>query len=506
VSEAANTTAARDVLGFEERLREFDNVLTEEARALWVGQKEVAEFAAISERYADLFTREQLEALLAEEGNAQTDDRREQLYRLRKTCESGLINARFAAESDSLANQELAAEVVFGDTTMPLREAQARVGLIEDYDDREQLANAAVEVNAGFNNQRLELTRAGQEFAAEITGQPDPVARSEEEKGISLRDLADATSAAADATRARYDELRLRWLDRLLGPNRAEQPQQYHVAYMVRLAPLEAVFTKERATEICVSTLRELGFDLENSTIQTDLDDRPQKSLRPVVFAADPPAVVHLVTRAQGGLQDYQSLLHEAGHAFHHAETDPALPYVFRAIMRDHALAELYAYITESIIREPGWHDRYFDVTPQQAAEHAEATRFLDSLLFRRFAAKLEFELEFWSRFSSDGGTPDGYAERLEEATGFIYRPERFLVDMDPGFYVADYLRASIRSAQLRSVFRERSGDDWWRSPETGDFLRELFREGLRPSSEDIAVRLGFDPLDTGPLVAELNA
>ena len=36
--------------------------------------------------------------------------------------------------------------------------------------------------------------------------------------------------------------------------------------------------------------------------------------------------------------------------------------------------------------------------------------------------------------------------------------------------------------------------------------LRELFSEGTRPSSEDIARRLGFDPLDTAPLLTELGA
>ena len=49
-------------------------------------------------------------------------------------------------------------------------------------------------------------------------------------------------------------------------------------------------------------------------------------------------------------------------------------------------------------------------------------------------------------------------------------------------------------------------GDGWWHSPATGEFLRELFREGTRPLSEEIAGRLGFDPLDVGPLVAELSA
>ena len=123
--------------------------------------------------------------------------------------------------------------------------------------------------------------------------------------------------------------------------------------------------------------------------------------------------------------------------------------------------------------------------------------------MFRRYLAKLRFELDFWSRFADDGGTSDGYAERLTEATGLVFRADRYLADMDSGFYSADYLRAWIRSAQLRAYLRDTIGEDWWRRAETGAYLRELFREGLRPSSEDVAGRIGFDPLDVGPLVAE---
>jgi hypothetical protein len=77
---------------------------------------------------------------------------------------------------------------------------------------------------------------------------------------------------------------------------------------------------------------------------------------------------------------------------------------------------------------------------------------------------------------------------------------------MDAGFYSADYLRAWIRSAQLRARLVEDVGEDWWRSPETGERLRALFREGTKPSSEEVAGRLGFDPLDTRPLLHELGS
>jgi hypothetical protein len=76
---------------------------------------------------------------------------------------------------------------------------------------------------------------------------------------------------------------------------------------------------------------------------------------------------------------------------------------------------------------------------------------------------------------------------------------------MDAGFYSADYLRAWIRSSQLRTYLVREIGEDWWRNPKTGDFLREVWREGTKPSSEEIAARMGFAPLDTSPLVAELG-
>jgi hypothetical protein len=223
------------------------------------------------------------------------------------------------------------------------------------------------------------------------------------------------------------------------------------------------------------------------------------------VIASDPPQVVHLITRAMGGLHDYQALLHEAGHALHYAGVDPSLPMSFRRLARDHALTEIYSYICEAITREPAWHAAYFGLSDEQAAESAEATVFLEALLFRRYTAKLGYELGFWSRFDEAGLASDDYAKRLTTATGMRYPRDGHLADMDGGFYSADYLRAWIRSAQLRDYLVREIGQDWWRNAETGDRLRALFLEGTRPSSEEIAARLGYQPLDTAPLSRELS-
>jgi len=501
-----STTAVRSPAEFENQVQRYLYERSEEGRAVRVGEKEVSEQAAIVARYSDLFSREQLKALREEESRAHEDER-ERLYRLRKTCEAGLVAAELAERDDELENAILAARVEFQGEELPLRTALAKLAVLEGYAERRDLGELYGNASATFNEQRLELLRAYEELEADLSEEPDPVARSDDEKQISMRDLASVLQAANDAIEERFLALREKWFERLLGPEREDRPSSAHFSYIRRLSPLASTYTKDRATDVCLATVAALGFDMASDrNIRLDLDDRPQKAPRACVIASDPPKVVHLITRAQGGLHDYQAFLHEAGHALHYANVDPNLPYTFRRLSRDHALTEIYSYICEAITREPGWHSEHFGLSDDEARENAEATVFLEAMLFRRYTAKLQFELGFWSEFEHAGTESDEYARRLTESIGMVYRADGHLADMDGGFYSADYLRAWIRHAQLRAHLADEVGEDWWRRRETGDILRRLFAEGTRPTSEEIAARLGFEPLDTGALVAELNA
>jgi hypothetical protein len=502
-----SVSTVRSPAEYEERLQRYLFERSEEGRAVRVGEKETSEQAAIVARYSDLFTRDQLDALRESEAQVIDEDERERLYRLRKTCEQGLASSELAEEDDELENRILAARVPWSGEELPLRSAQARLAVMDSYAEREELGKLQADVNASFNEDRLELLAKWSALEGDLSGIADTIERNEEEKQISLRELEVALSRASIAVDGAYAKLREHWFERLLGAERDDVPSSFHSAYMRRLSPLESTYTKEKSVEVCMRTLRELGFDLEHDeNIRLDLDDRPQKSPRACVIASDPPKVVHLITRAQGGLHDYQAFLHEAGHALHYAGCDPSLSYTFRRLSRDHGLTEIYSYILESITREPGWHAEHFGLTDDQAAENANGTVFFETLLFRRYVAKLQYELDFWGRYAEVGGTPEGYEERLTAATGLRYRRDNFISDMDAGFYSADYLRAWIRSAQLRAHLRSELGAEWWRNQETGDRLRALFFEGTRPSTEEIAERIGFEPLDTGPLVAELTA
>jgi hypothetical protein len=98
---------------YESRLQRYLFERAEEGRAVRVGEKEVSERAEIVARYAELFTREQLEALRRAEAESGAGEDRERLYLLRMTCEAVLIADELAAREDALENAILAARVEF---------------------------------------------------------------------------------------------------------------------------------------------------------------------------------------------------------------------------------------------------------------------------------------------------------------------------------------------------------------------------------------------------------
>ena len=170
-----STTAVRSPAEFEEQLQRYLYERSEEGRAVRVGEKEVSEQAAIVARFADLFSRDQLGALRDEEARAD-EDQREWLYRLRKTCESGLIAAELAEKDDELENEILAARVDFKGEELPLRSALATLAIISDYPERDELGEIYRRRSADFNEHRLELLRAYEGLEADLTEEPDAVA------------------------------------------------------------------------------------------------------------------------------------------------------------------------------------------------------------------------------------------------------------------------------------------------------------------------------------------
>src|SRR5688572_32040319 len=113
-----SVTAVRTPAEYEEQLARYLFERSEEGRAVRVGEKETSEQAAIVARYRDLFSPAQVDVLRGAE-EATDGPERELLYRLRKTCEAGIVAGELAAREDELENRILAARVDWRGDELP---------------------------------------------------------------------------------------------------------------------------------------------------------------------------------------------------------------------------------------------------------------------------------------------------------------------------------------------------------------------------------------------------
>ena len=197
--------AVRSPAEYEERLRTYLFERAEEVRAVRVGEKEVSERAAIVAAYADLFSREQLDALRSAEQQAEGDEARASL-----PPAQGVRGGR--RRPGALRAAGRSSRTRSSPRGSRSRARRSRSGRrrpsspsCRSTRDREELGDLNGDASAGFNEGRRELMRDENELAAELSGMVDPVERNEEEKGISIRALAEqlrvASAESADGVR-----------------------------------------------------------------------------------------------------------------------------------------------------------------------------------------------------------------------------------------------------------------------------------------------------------------
>jgi hypothetical protein len=229
--------------------------------------------------------------------------------------------------------------------------------------------------------------------------------------------------------------------------------------------------------------------------------ERPGKRARAFCAPVRVPDEVYLVLRPQGGAGDWRTLLHELGHTLHFAYTRPDLPFEFRWA-GDASVTEGYAMLFDHLTHDAGWLLRYTELGRARVAEFQRAVAFEELHFLRRYAAKLRYEIALYEGALSWDALADLYATTLGAATTVRYREADALVDVDPRFYSARYLRAWQLQAALAGALRERFDADWWRNPRAGPFVvSELWGEGQRERGDELALRVAGTPLSFAPVV-----
>jgi hypothetical protein len=477
----------------------------DDGRKVVVGLQQESHFADIYARYAHLYTTDQLHALARARDAADDPVERDRLSRLWFEAADQVAAAEVVEAAQELYNDRLAWRTTLDGEELSINAIGAAIAAESDFDRRERLYELACEADDHFAERDVELEARSQQLRSEVFDLDGEVGIASARMGIDVRDFSrridEVAARTADAYAAQAAEL----FPQLLGRT-VDRPSRAHAAYMRSLHDWDHVYTSERMVEVCNRSVADLGFDLDAiPTILPDLEDRPDKDPRACVIPVRVPEEVHLVVRPTGGLTDYQAFLHEAGHALHFGLTSAELPFEHRAVSPDNALTEIYSYVVERVTHEPRWHELHFGLSPDDAQRVCAQTRFIDASLFRRYGAKLAYELQFWAD-PRDPRNPQRYADGLGDATLMTYSRSQFASDMDGGLYAADYLRAWRTSAQVIAWLRREHGPEWFLEGRAAAFLRELFVQGSLPSNEQVCVQVGSSPDDFDDLVHHLSA
>jgi hypothetical protein len=457
------------------------------------GLKPVLELAPIYAKHAGLFSEEATRTLLSERGPAEG-------RLLASLAVNGFLENQVTALTEEIANAELAATISWDGAEVPYQQVPI---LLMNEDDRLRRGELARRYHAGQAELNPKRTRRWNQLhaLARSLGFADYVAAHDELLAIDLHRLAEQVTWVMDVTEAPFErELGARLASR--GVPR-DEAAIWDVSPMFRGREFDALFPAERMLPALRQTLAGLGIDLSAQTnVQLDTEARPLKSPRAFCSAIHVPEDVRLVIQPSGGVNDYGSLFHEAGHAEHFAHVDPGLEFAYRRL-GDASVTETYAFLLEHLLFSPAWLQGVLGLRPDQYLEAMSASRFRVLFMVRRFAAKLSYELELHAGLVD--AKAGAYAYWLHRGCRVQVPPQRYLEDVDDGFYVAQYLRAWIFEVQLRRHLEQTFGAEWFAQRRAGDLLKGLWRVGMQHPVEELARQIGAPGLDLAPLVAQLT-
>jgi hypothetical protein len=452
------------------------------------GRKEGFELEAIYDRHAALFTREAAERL--REAGAPRE--------LVRFAAEGFIGQATKAEAEELARREATAKVVVGGEEVGFREASAAQANATDPALREEYERARLEVTeTQLNPLLLEAHERAAALVREL-GWANTVAMVEELSGIDLAALGAQADAFLAATEDAYaplvePELRVQLGHGLDDLRRADMPAFF------RARGFDDGFPEDKLLGSLSRTVA--GLAVENPHVQVDAERRPTKSPRAFCAPVRVPDEVHLVIPPIGGRDDYEALMHEAGHAYHYAHADPGLPFEDRCL-GDNSVTEGYAFLLQHLVSDPEWLGAVIGLPdPDPVLGFSRATRIV---FLRRYCAKLGYELTLHADGRAPAEHAADYSERLGSAVRVDWPPETWLADVDPFFYAARYLRAWAFETRLRRLFVERFGEAWFAEPEAGELLRSLWSRGQSSTADELLAELTGERIDLGVLAEDL--
>jgi hypothetical protein len=487
-----------DLDEYRRRSEAFVGELDKEYYDHFSGQKETCDTASVYERWPDLFTRAAVDELNARYDAVRDDDERRRLAYLLAFTTDGYLGAETRRESDEIANTESGTTIEVDGERIPLRAASVVQANERDRERRERLQQARLAATADvLNPLLLELLRHTHALARDL-GHDDYLALYSEIRGVDYLQLRAQAEAFLQDTAGLYERVLYRLVGDQLGIS-LDELRFADLPHLFRAPHYDTAFSAERLLRTFESTLAGLGIDLaRQSNVHLDTEVRELKTPRAFCCPVRVPDEIYLVVLPAGGQSDYGALLHEGGHTEHFAHTDRALPFEYRHL-GDNAVTEAFAFLFDHLTLNRRWLETVLGY--ERPDDFLFFANVVELYFLRRYAAKLAYETEL-HRAPDAGleGMAGLYREKLSAALLVDVPAVNYLVDVDPGLYVASYLRAWMLEGALRMILQDRYGMEWFTDTRAGSWIKGLWALGQRYGAELLLLKNGGGRLDFDPL------
>lgn len=461
----------------------FIAALDQEYYDHYAGLKDELDLEPIYRDHAELIS---LEAAQRLGGAAQAEPtaRMRELWRF--ACE-GFLGGLTREHAERVAALESTLEVQVGEQKVGFRMLRPTMANEPGRDERAAIERSRNDLTDRHINPLQLEALAIEEEALSSLGVPDALALYRDGFGLKLDELAAQCRSFLASTERLYEKAADKLFRERAGVS-LSQAQRWDTVRVMRAPEWDQFFQGDLMVPALKATLLDLGVDLDEQrrTGQVVVDDeqRPNKSPRAFCSPIEVPGKVMLVIQPMGGADDWRALFHEAGHAEHFAHTSADLPVEARR-MGDNAVTEGWAMLLQHLTDEPAWLNRR--LTFPRADEFAWEGAATLLFFVRRYCAKLLYELEFHrTPVSEITSLRSRYVELLGDALKIEPSPTDYLSDIDPGFYVSNYLRSWAFEAQIRTHLKHEFGTTWFARREAGGLLRDLWSEGQRLDAHDL--------------------
>ena len=487
----------------------FMEEISRESYLAYAGLKKTAELQPIYEKYDRVLGVEALELALEAFRSARdnTDDKRSAQSLLEWEIES-----QAAKPLASLDEREIEWENTAYIRSPDGRMIQYHAAPIEIANTRDRALRLALDeararlVKNEHAPMRLERLQREKEYIESLDIGGDYNSSFETVAGISLSGLAGLCEKFLRDTESMWADTLAQVLKKSLGIKVSEAKRADGLA-LFRASEYDAAFPGSQMETVMRRQISEMGIDpTAEGRIIFDVGDREGKRSRAFCSPVRVPEEVYLVLRPHGGQSDYNTFLHELGHALHFGYASPDYPFEFRWL-GDNSVTESYAMLFDHRMQDRGWLLRYTGLGTNKVSKFLRTAGIEELHFLRRYCAKFLYERTLYSGDVRWSELPDLYVSLLSSATRFEYDAADAFVDVDPRYYSARYLRAWQLQSVLDEQLTARFDVDWFRNPSAGPWIaRELFAQGQRENAEEIAARAGASQLSFAPVITKIEA